>query len=49
MALALATIITLQFGYSQVDGFGVYIPNVGGYHLTTKINERDAVNYMVKT
>jgi len=39
MALALATIITLQFGYSQNDGFGVYVPDVGGYHLTANIED----------
>jgi len=39
MTLALATIITLQFGYSQNDGFGVYVPNVGGYHIATNIED----------
>jgi len=39
MTFAIATIIALQFGYSQDDGFGVYIPNIGGYHLTTNIED----------
>jgi len=39
MALTLVTLIVLNFGYSQDDGFGVYIPDVGGYHLTTNIGD----------
>jgi hypothetical protein len=31
---ALALILTLSgFTYSQHDGFGIYIPNFGGYHF----------------
>jgi hypothetical protein len=31
---ALVMILALSgFTYSQHDGFGIYVPNVGGYHF----------------
>ena len=31
--MPIAIIEILNFGYIQDDGFGVFVPNVGGYHV----------------
>jgi len=33
-ALALALALAL-FGYVQQDGFGIFVPGLGGYHIAT--------------
>ena len=33
-SVALAYLLLLSFGYIQEDGYGIYIPDVGGYHIS---------------
>ena len=32
-SVALAYLLLSSFGYIQDDGYGIYIPDVGGYHI----------------
>ena len=34
ISVALAYLLLTSFGYIQADGYGVFIPDVGGYHIT---------------
>jgi len=33
--VALAYLLLVSFGYIQDDGYGIYIPDVGGYHISS--------------
>ena len=33
ISVALAYLLLTSFGYIQADGYGVFIPDVGGYHI----------------
>jgi len=34
-SVALAYLLLSSFGYIQADGYGVFIPDVGGYHISS--------------
>jgi hypothetical protein len=34
-SVALAYLLLVSFGYIQDDGYGIYIPDVGGYHISS--------------
>jgi len=35
VSAALAYLLLVSFGYIQDDGYGLFIPNVGGYHISS--------------
>jgi hypothetical protein len=34
VSAALAYLLLITFGYADADGYGLFIPNVGGYHIS---------------
>ncbi len=34
VSAALAYLLLTTFGYADADGYGLFIPNVGGYHIS---------------
>lgn len=34
VSVSLAYLLLATFGYADVNGYGVFIPDVGGYHIS---------------